>query len=142
MMVANADVKAYRVVDEGVDRGQPPLELRVRSLLDPGIKRKDRPNEDSLFVAQALPCSSSVPTTPLSLFVVADGMGGHTNGQEAGQLAIASLVEYIYASLPSQQMTSEILLPLLMEGVQQANRAVYRRNQERGTRMGTTMTAT
>ncbi len=142
MMVANTYVKAHGVADKAVGRGQPLLELRVGSLLDLDVKRRDRPNEDSLFVAQDIQSSISVPAKPFALFVVADGMGGHTNGQEASQLAIASLVESVYASLRSKQMTPDTLLPLLVEGVQQANQVVYRRNQERGTTMGTTMTTT
>lgn len=141
MMVANAQVQSRRDGDQGADRSQPPLELRVESLLDPGRKRKDKPNEDSLFIAQDIAYPASVPVKPFALFVVADGMGGLGDGRVASQLAIASLVSYVYASLRWKQITPDTLLPLLMEGVQQANARVYRRNQERGTRMGTTMTA-
>jgi serine/threonine protein phosphatase PrpC len=141
MMVANTQVKTCRDEDEMTDSSLSLLELRVGSLLDPGLKRKNRPNEDSLFVAQGIPSPASVPVEPFALFVVADGMGGHVNGQEASYLAIASLVKYVYASLCSKQITPETLLPLLMEGVHLANAMVYQRNQEHGPMMGTTMTA-
>ncbi len=143
MMVTNTCMeKTLSDADEAVDSGQPLLELHVGALLDPGIKRKDRPNEDDLFVAQNIRCSSPVVPKPLALFVVTDGMGGHANGQEASQLAIASLVKSVYVSLCSKQMMPDTFLPSLVKGVQQANAAVYQRNQERGTMMGTTITAT
>ncbi len=36
------------------------IELRVGSRLDRGIKRKDRPNEDSLFTTQGILCSDGL----------------------------------------------------------------------------------
>jgi len=127
---------------EVVDTRQSALVLQVGSDLDPGIERKQRPNEDALFVTHGVMPSASTSPKPFALFMVADGMGGQGHGQEASQLAVQSLVEYICGSLCSKQVTSEALLPLLIEGVKYANRVVHQRNQERRTEMGTTMTAT
>src|SRR5437773_1316742 len=128
--------------DEVVDARQPALVLQVGSALDPGIERRQRPNEDTLFVTHGVMPSASTSPKPFALLMVADGMGGQGHGQEASQLAVGSLVEYVCGSLCSKQVTSEALLPLLIEGVQYANRVVHQRNQERRTEMGTTMTAT
>lgn len=127
---------------EVVDTRQPALVLQVGSDLDTGIERKQRPNEDALFVTQGVMPSTSASPKPFALLMVADGMGGQGHGQEASKLAVQSLVEYICGSLCSKQVTSEALLPLLIEGVKYANRVVHQRNQERRTEMGTTMTAT
>ncbi len=129
---------------EVVDTRQPALVLQVGSDLDPGIERRQRPNEDALFVTHGVMPSTSASTSPkpFALFMVADGMGGQGHGQEASQLAVQSLVEYVCGSLCSKRVTSEALLPLLIEGVQYANRVVHQRNQEQRTEMGTTMTAT
>jgi serine/threonine protein phosphatase PrpC len=129
---------------EVVDTRQPALALQVGSDLDPGIERKQRPNEDTLFVTHGVMPSTSASTSPkpFALFMVADGMGGQGHGQEASQLAVGSLVEYVRGSLCSKRVTREALLPLLIEGVKYANRVVHQRNQERRTEMGTTMTAT
>lgn len=118
------------------------LALHVGSHLDPGIRRKHRPNEDTVIVSQGVIPSSlaSVPPQPFVLLVVADGMGGQGHGQEASTLAAQSLVEYISSSLSSQSKPSTDLLSLLSAGVQFANQAVYQRNQEQQTVMGTTMT--
>src|SRR2546421_7981699 len=129
---------------EVVDTRQPALVLQVGSALDPGIERKQRPNEDALFVTYGFMPSTSASTSPkpFALLMVADGMGGQGHGQEASQLAVQSLVEYVRGSLCSKRVTREALLPLLIEGVKSANRVVHQRNQEQRTEMGTTMTAT
>jgi serine/threonine protein phosphatase PrpC len=128
---------------KGVKTEQPVLTLLVGSHLDPGIKRKHRPNEDTLLVTQGLVPSTS-PTTwpkPFALLIVADGMGGQAHGQEASRLAVRSLAEYVPSSLGSQQMKSAAFLPLLIAGVQYANQLVYQRNRGQRDYMGTTMTA-
>ncbi len=130
--------------DEEVDTRQPTLVLQVGSDLDPGLERRQRPNEDTLFVTHGIMPSPSASTSPkpFTLLMVADGMGGQAHGQEASQLAVQSLIEYVSGSLYSKQKTPEALLSLLIEGIKYANRVVYQRNQEQRTEMGTTMTAT
>jgi serine/threonine protein phosphatase PrpC len=126
--------------DGGVHTKQPVLALQVGSDLDPGLERKHRPNEDTILVTKGL--MPSAPPNPFVLLMVADGMGGQAHGQEASQLAVQSLAEYLFGALCSKQMAREAFLPLLREGVEAANRLVYERNQEQRDEMGTTMTAT
>lgn len=122
---------------------QPVLALHIGSQQDPGIRRKYKPNEDTLFVMQGImpSASPSIPPTLFVLLVVADGMGGQGYGRTASRLAARSLVEYMSDFPGLQQRTLQPLLSLLSAGVQQANRIVYERNQQRQTIMGTTMTA-
>src|SRR5947209_4173955 len=119
------------------------LALHIGSHQDPGIRRKDRPNEDTLFVMQGtIPAASpSTPPIPFVLLVVADGMGGQGHGQTASRLAVRSLVEYVSGSLSTQRGAPKSLLALLSAGVESANQAVYERNRQQQTVMGTTMTA-
>lgn len=122
---------------------QPALALRVGSYLDPGIRRKYKPNEDTLLVIQKmLPAQSpSSLAQPIVLLAVADGMGGLGHGQEASQLAIQALIEHIEDTISSTRNTPDDLLSLLLEGVYAANQLVYTRNQQQSLTMGTTMTA-
>jgi serine/threonine protein phosphatase PrpC len=112
--------------------------LQVGSALDPGIERKQKPNEDTISITSGIIPSAS--SKPFALFMVADGMGGQGHGQEASRLAREALVEYIAHALRSEQVPSQTYLPLLRAGVESANHSVYQRNREQSTVMGTTMT--
>jgi serine/threonine protein phosphatase PrpC len=112
---------------------------------DPGIKRRYKPNEDSLFAAQGIMGNGPAPTL-FGLFVVADGMGGHANGEDASRLAIQTIINYllprVVESPPRTDNVDAMYLQLLAEGVQEANLAVYQNNMEQRADMGTTITAT
>ncbi len=117
------------------------LSLAVGHLSDPGIKRKHKPNEDSLFAMQGARTYNAQPQQ-FGLFVVADGMGGHANGQDASRLAIQTIIDFMLPRISTgNQMDDEAFSNLLLEGVQCANRAVHQRNLEERADMGTTMTA-
>jgi len=127
--------------EKSVHTKRPILALQVGADLDPGLRRKHDPNEDTLFVTHGtIPSVSSVPT-PFALFVVADGMGGHAHGQEASRLAVDTLARSVCGFLSGQQRRPDAFLPGLIEGVRSANQAVYQRNQGQRDNMGTTMTA-
>ncbi len=128
---------------DDVQRQHPVLAVQIGYQLDPGIRRKDQPNEDTVYVMQGeIPSDSpSTPSTPFVLLLVADGMGGQGHGQIASRLAAQSLVEYTTGSLDSYGRSRESLLSLLRASVQYANQIVYERNRQQQTVMGTTMTA-
>jgi serine/threonine protein phosphatase PrpC len=134
-------LRMFTGVHKPADAGRPELRLLVGSALDPGIIRKDKPNEDSILVTHGFMASSSDLMRSFALFVEADGMGGQAYGQIASQMAVQSLVKYISESLSAKERTPEDFLPRLTEGVQYANSAVHSRNREQFTNMGTTMTA-
>jgi serine/threonine protein phosphatase PrpC len=128
--------------EKPVNAGLLMVTLRIGSRLDPGLERRLKPNEDTLFVSQGTTIPSAFsPAQSFALLLVADGMGGQEHGQEASRLAAQSLVAFVSGPLRSQQLMPEVLLPLLVAGVEQANQAVYQHNQAQQTRMGTTMTA-
>ncbi len=139
----NASEEPETTLPYGTQELQSPtnLSLDVGYLTDPGIKRKHRPNEDSLFAMQGMRTNKSL-SQKFGLFVVADGMGGHTNGQDASRLAIQTIINYILPRLSaSNQIDDDAFLNLLRDGVQCANQAVHQRNLEERADMGTTMTA-
>jgi serine/threonine protein phosphatase PrpC len=114
--------------------------LDIGTGLDAGIERRGRPNEDNLFAIENITNRATAPQ-PMGLFIVADGMGGHGNGNEASQLAISAMRESVLLALDSEMKEVEAIKKILVEGVQHANRSVYKRNQKQSTDMGTTMTA-
>src|SRR5205807_2339723 len=116
-----------------------PIQLSAGVGLDSGKKRRGKPNEDFVFAAQG----TVAPTqAPFGLFVVADGIGGHVNGQEASRLAIETIVDSVLPQVRAGQMDGASWEELLRNGVERANVAVYQRNQQlAGSSMGTTVTA-
>ena len=117
------------------------LRLEIGSGWDAGIKRKQQPNEDSLAALQGI-CIYNNALLPFGLFVVADGMGGHSAGQDASYLAVQAMLAWVVPNIAGvNAMSDELLTELLVDGVRQANLAVYQRSQEVGADMGTTITA-
>ncbi len=107
--------------------------------VDRGIKRKDRPNEDTTWASQGTMPGTAVP---FGLFLVADGIGGHSHGQLASRLAKKTLVSSVLSPILSgaRLPNSE----LLVEGVHCANRALLAANAQTPDGqedMGTTVTA-
>lgn len=116
------------------------LRLVVGIGLDPGIVRKDSPNEDNLLAIQGLHVGAT-GTVPVGLFVVADGMGGHADGQEASRLAIQAISDIVSPAILRNSEPDETFSDLLKDGAHRANLAIYRRNREQEHMMGTTLTA-
>lgn len=115
------------------------VSLAVGSRTDVGQERSL--NEDSLSTLDQSSVFRSV-STPLGLFIVADGMGGHEAGDVASKLAISTI---------SRQATNDVLTPAssgeplpalrqwLTAAAQAANRTVYEERKAAGTDMGTTL---
>jgi serine/threonine protein phosphatase PrpC len=117
------------------------LSFFVGTCSNAGIKRKHKPNEDSLFAAQGMR-ATNFSLQQVGLFVVADGMGGHANGQDASRLAIQTFINSVLPKITKKgDISPDEAMLLLVEGVQQANVAVYTHNIQQGADMGTTMTA-
>jgi serine/threonine protein phosphatase PrpC len=138
----SAAVRPATSTNEAINREQDALELQIGAHQDPGITRRYKPNEDTLFIIQGSmpPTASTSAATPLSLMLVADGMGGLGNGKEASRLAARTLYSYVTEALTSLPgTTEEDFLSILSGGVQRANQALYQRNRGQST-IGTTMT--
>ena len=114
---------------------------RVGMGWDAGIKRKRDPNEDSIAAIQGT-CTYKEQLIPFDLFIVADGMGGHANGQEASRIAIQTMTQSVLQNMvTSTELTDTLFSKILVHGVQQANMTIWQSNQEKGANMGTTLTA-
>jgi len=117
------------------------VSLAVGSVTNVGLKRQHKPNEDSFFAFQAAKSHNAQPMQ-FGLFIIADGMGGHANGQDASRTAIQTMIDFMLPkiSVTDGGMDDQSYLKLLEEGVQQANYAVHQRNIQDRADMGTTMT--
>jgi serine/threonine protein phosphatase PrpC len=114
--------------------------LMIVTRTNPGIKRQYKPNEDNLFAGQVVR-EVNGDLIPLGLLVVADGMGGHANGQDASRIAIQTIANYILPQLlKGDSLPGEGYKQLLLDGVQRANQAVHKGNVDSHGDMGTTMT--
>jgi serine/threonine protein phosphatase PrpC len=118
------------------------LGIAVGTRSDPGIKRKYKPNEDSLFAAH-WQREANAEAIPFGLFVVADGMGGHANGQDASRTAIQTIIDFMLPKLSKNvSLQSKDFEQLLANAVQHANQVVHQHNLELRADMGTTVTGT
>ncbi len=125
----------------GKQSAEGPIKLVIGTGLDPGIKRKDKPNEDRLLAIQGT-LASDMRAQPFGLFVVADGIGGHANGQEASRLAVQMIRDVVIPALLSDvKIDDEQAAELLKDAVQEANQAVCEYNQMYKSDIGTTVTA-
>lgn len=138
-------IPLYRQTTTGTDTIKLPAEkqytLTIGTGLDAGIKRKHKPNEDRLLAIQGTLAHDTCPQ-PFGLFVIADGIGGHANGQEASRLAIQHIRDVVIPALLSDvKISEEQSAELLLEAVQEANNAVCQYNQMYKSDIGTTVTA-
>jgi len=115
-----------------------PLGVRVSTKTDPGRRRKD--NEDN-FLAVTGTWKHNGQLQPFGVFVIADGMGGHANGQDASRIAVETIYQHLTNVLPRQDVPDEGLGGLLQEAIQHANQMIYQQNQKDHADMGCTMTA-
>ncbi|HEU4323348.1 MAG TPA: protein phosphatase 2C domain-containing protein [Roseiflexaceae bacterium] len=116
-------------------------ELAAAALRDVGRQRSS--NQDSVFsMLTTLPRESS--DLPLGLFVVADGMGGHADGDLASRLAISTVARNVLADMVVPALDDSMtaaLQPLIVSAVQDANRRIWEQGRSTGSDMGTTCTA-
>jgi serine/threonine protein phosphatase PrpC len=145
--ISQAPTAPHRNWIEEDDEQEATLRLVIGIGLDPGLVRKDRPNEDSLFAIQGIRTTEDGPV-PAGLFVVADGMGGHANGRDASRLAVHEISNIIVPTLLNGDGNDnwdaddeeEFMLNLLKDGVDRANLAIHQQNRNTPHMMGTTIT--
>lgn len=77
-----------------------------------------------------------------SLFVVADGMGGHDSGEVASMLAAKTICTQAREKESANTVGVEAVEALLDESFQTANNTIKENAEEKGTDMGTTMVCT
>lgn len=118
---------------------------------DAGLMRRGDPNEDSTLLLQLQRVHESI-SSPVGVFIVADGMGGHDDGQGASRMTINVIAERLTRALlmeplaaekagePPKTLSEDELVETLKGAIQDANLALCQDNQRNKTDKGSTVT--
>jgi protein phosphatase len=106
-------------------QAQEQFSLSSSGITDAGLVRDH--NEDSY---------SLLTLEDKSLFVVADGMGGHDSGEVASRTAADTVCRVVQ----QEHKRYDDLLPLVERALREANKEVRQQGLQRGSDMGTTLT--
>jgi serine/threonine protein phosphatase PrpC len=145
--------RTYAVEQPSLNQSSFPngVQLLAASNSDAGDVRRSDPNEDSTLLLQLQRMHES-NSTPAGVFIVADGMGGHDNGQLASRMAINSIAERMTRELlgtplqtekdgkTAEPLDEDDLVGLLRNTIEEANLALCQKNQQDKTDMGSTLT--
>ncbi len=127
------------------------VQLLAASASDAGDVRRSEPNEDSTLVLLLQRVHESM-SAPSGVFIVADGLGGHDNGQVASRMAINIIAERMVRELlaeplaaekngePAKAFDEDALVALFHGAIEDANTALVQKNQLDKTDMGSTIT--
>lgn len=127
------------------------VQLLAASNSDAGNVRRSDPNEDSTLVLQLQRVHESI-SVPAGIFIVADGLGGHDNGQVASRMTINIIAERMTRELLNAPLQAERngesvqpadeddLVGLLRNTIEDANLVLCQKNQQDKTDMGSTLT--
>lgn len=91
--------------------------LEFAAVTDPGRKRRDEPNQDSILVVPADAVTGRAP-----LLMIADGMGGYKGGAIASQIVVETVSKYYKEATPEHDIPT-----VLTEGIRRAHEAVRER---------------
>jgi serine/threonine protein phosphatase PrpC len=145
--------RTYAVEQEQAEQNAFPngVFLEAATASDAGDIRRSDPNEDSTLVMHFQRIHESM-SSPVGVFIVADGMGGHANGQGASRMTINIIAERLGRDLLLAPLTAEkdgqqvkpfdddALVTLLHDAVQDANNALCQKNAQEKSDMGSTVT--
>ncbi len=130
------------------------VHLLVATDSDAGNVRRSEPNEDSTLALLLERVHESM-SVPVGIFIIADGLGGHDNGQLASRVAINVIAERVVRDLLTGPLASEkaggesakpghldedAAVTLLHDAVADANDVLVQMNQKDKTDMGSTLT--
>lgn len=90
-------------------------------------------NQDCYYISN--------PEDTVKLYILADGMGGYNGGEIASSLAVEAAKNYIKTHISSIQLEKEVVLDLIKQAMEYANRVVYEKAQTEKEleEMGTTL---
>jgi protein phosphatase len=97
-------------------------------------------NEDSVIIFELISILQSI-ATPYGFYMVADGMGGHSAGEEASKIAVEYITRKIISSLNDTVINIKPKIrQILEEAVFSANQEIAKIADLKNNNMGTTIT--
>ncbi len=134
---AEAFIQAFAESQQLVSDSRP-IEHKLGRKTDVGIVRSL--NEDSLLTIQVDKFLASLHH-PIGIYVVADGMGGHSAGEVASGTIITTIAENSFSNLISvmEVWSPEECCKWIDQVVQKANKAVYDLRRKMDSDMGSTI---
>mgnify|MGYP001141874927 CR=1 FL=1 len=79
-------------------------------------------NQDAYYISE--------PSSPIKLYLLADGMGGYKGGEIASNLAIKCTKNYIENNFKETPKDRESLIQLIASSMEYANMVVYEKSRE------------
>ena len=79
-------------------------------------------NQDAYYISE--------PSSPIKLYLLADGMGGYKGGEIASKLAIKCAKSYIENNFKETPKDRESLIQLVASSMEYANMVVYEKSKE------------
>lgn len=98
---------------------------------DVGVKRKN--NEDSFFAKKY--------TDDISLFIVADGLGGYEGGEIASKILTIRISRYFEEHINDNLKNEKIVKSILLNSLEETNRQIFKmeKSSQKYNGMGTTI---
>ncbi len=127
------------------------VQLLAATDTDAGDIRRSEPNEDSTLVLLLQRIHESI-SMPYGVFIVADGLGGHDNGQVASRMTVNVIADRMARELLAEPLKAEkdggsvppfdedALVALFRGAIEDANTVLCQKNQLDKTDMGSTIT--
>jgi len=100
-------------------------------------------NQDSLLVIESNRVLQSI-NNPIGIYVVADGMGGHSAGEVASMTIVNTIARKTYGELLPATLNIKDTIEYeqwLRNAVQEANHEVFKIHQDTGSDLGSTLVA-
>jgi serine/threonine protein phosphatase PrpC len=139
-VLSTTQISQVKDIPIGQRQTSPALGMQVSAQSDRGRKRAEKENEDDFLVVTGCRRVQG-GVQPFGLFVVADGMGGHDDGQKASRLAIETIFKDLVPILIREDIPGDGLPALLQGAIQNANWRLYSQNEQDHSNIGATVTA-